>query len=131
MSSVRLVSPPCALALLSCSRPSDPPPGPAAATPSAGLSGSSAGDARTRRSPGRSPPSLPDRETAQKLAQFVDLEDRGGADALVTKYCDDPFTDAAFGLMVKKITSAPIETAFGFHIIAERSRPWRTTSNAS
>jgi parvulin-like peptidyl-prolyl isomerase len=28
-----------------------------------------------------------------------------------------PFTDAAFGLMVKEITMDPVETAFGFHII--------------
>ena len=80
-----------------------------------------------------------DKEAAQKLAHFVALEARAGADfsGLVAKYSDDPktktsqgqlgqisrtqmskpFTDAAFGLLVKEITSDPVETAFGFHII--------------
>ena len=80
-----------------------------------------------------------DQDSARKLANFVALEARAGADfeALVAKYSDDPktkgnegrlgqisrtqmakpFTDAAFGLMVKEITMEPAETAFGFHII--------------
>lgn len=80
-----------------------------------------------------------DKEAAKKLAEFVSLEARAGADfgALVAKYSDDPktrasegrlgqisrtqmakpFTDAAFGLMVKEITIDPVETAYGFHII--------------
>jgi parvulin-like peptidyl-prolyl isomerase len=80
-----------------------------------------------------------DKEAAQKLAHFVALEARAGADfsGLVAKYSDDPktktsqgqlgqisrtqmskaFTDAAFGLLVKEITSDPVETAYGFHII--------------
>jgi peptidyl-prolyl cis-trans isomerase NIMA-interacting 1 len=80
-----------------------------------------------------------DKETARKLAESVGFEARAGAlfAELVAKYSDDaktrgsdgrlgqisrtemakPFTDAAFGLMVKEITMAPVETAFGFHII--------------
>jgi len=80
-----------------------------------------------------------DKETAKKLAGFVALEARAGADfeTLVAKYSDDPqaqadqgrlgqisrshspkpFTDAAFALMVKEITPDPVETALGFHII--------------
>jgi peptidyl-prolyl cis-trans isomerase D len=80
-----------------------------------------------------------DKETAKKLANSVGIEARAGAPFadLVSKYSDDPktkadagrlgqisrtqlakpFTDAAFGLMVKEITLDPIETAFGFHII--------------
>jgi len=76
---------------------------------------------------------------AEKLADFVGREARAGADfgALVAKYSDDlrtraddgrlgqisrtqmakPFTDAAFALLVKEITLAPVETAYGFHII--------------
>jgi parvulin-like peptidyl-prolyl isomerase len=80
-----------------------------------------------------------DKETAKKRANFVGTEARAGAPCadLVRKYSDDaktkgddgrlgqlsrtqmakPFTDAAFGLMVKEITFDPVETAFGFHII--------------
>lgn len=80
-----------------------------------------------------------DKDAARKLASSVGLEARAGADfaGLVAKYSDDPktkgnqgqlgqisrtqmakpFTDAAFGLMVKEITVDPVETAFGFHII--------------
>jgi peptidyl-prolyl cis-trans isomerase D len=80
-----------------------------------------------------------DKEAAKKLANFVATEARAGAPfgELVAKYSDDarskteqgqlgqisrtqmakPFTDAAFGLMVKEITVDPVETAFGFHII--------------
>jgi len=80
-----------------------------------------------------------DKETARKLANFVATEARAGSQfaELVRKYSDDPktkaddgrlgqisrtqlakpFTDAAFGLMVKEITTDPVETAFGFHII--------------
>jgi len=79
------------------------------------------------------------KEAAQKLAQFVALQARSGADftGLVSKYSDDPrakandgklgqisrtqmakpFTDAAFDLMVKEVTMDPVETADGFHII--------------
>jgi len=79
------------------------------------------------------------KEAAKKLAGFVALEARAGADfeTLVGKYSDDPqakanqgrlgqisrsqlpkpFTDAAFALMVKEITPDPVETALGFHII--------------
>lgn len=80
-----------------------------------------------------------DKQTAQKLAEVVGREARAGAPFtdLVAKYSDDPeaktndgklgqisrtqmakpFTDAAFGLMVKEITMDPVETASGFHII--------------
>lgn len=80
-----------------------------------------------------------DKEAAKKLAVHVGQEARAGADfaGLVAKYSDDPatkanegrvgqisrtqmakpFTDAAFGLMVKEITTEPVETAYGFHII--------------
>ena len=80
-----------------------------------------------------------DQESAKKLANFVGVEARAGSNfaELVAKYSDDlkskaddgrlgqisrtqmakPFTDAAFGLMVKEITIDPVETAFGFHII--------------
>jgi parvulin-like peptidyl-prolyl isomerase len=80
-----------------------------------------------------------DKEAARKLANRVGLEARAGAPFtdLVAKYSDDPrakandgklgrisrtqmakpFTDAAFGLMVKEITMDPVETASGFHII--------------
>ena len=80
-----------------------------------------------------------DKEAAKKLAHLVALEARAGANfaELVSKYSDDlkskaddgrlgqisrtqmakPFTDAAFGLMVKEVTMDPVETAFGFHII--------------
>jgi hypothetical protein len=80
-----------------------------------------------------------DKATALKLANSVGREARAGApfSELVAKYSDDPqakandgklgqisrtqmakpFTDAAFGLMVKEITMDPVETASGFHII--------------
>lgn len=80
-----------------------------------------------------------DKEAAKKLANFVGIEARAGAEfaGLVAKYSDapqakandgrlgqisrtqmaKPFTDAAFGLMVKEITMDPVETAYGFHII--------------
>lgn len=80
-----------------------------------------------------------DKAAALKLAKFVGVEARAGADfeSLVAKYSDDPkakatagelgtltrsqmakpFTDAAFELMVKEITMDPVETAAGFHII--------------
>jgi parvulin-like peptidyl-prolyl isomerase len=80
-----------------------------------------------------------DKEAAKKLAGFVAREARAGAPFtdLVAKYSDDPeakandgklgqisrtqmtkpFTDAAFGLLVKEITADPVETASGFHII--------------
>jgi len=86
-----------------------------------------------------SPSVVRDPVAAKKLADFVDLEARAGADfgSLVAKYSDDPktkategklgvlsrqqmtkaFTDAAFGLMVKEVTMNPVETAYGFHII--------------
>jgi parvulin-like peptidyl-prolyl cis-trans isomerase-like protein len=80
-----------------------------------------------------------DKETARKLASAVGFEARAGArfGDLAAKYSDDrktraddgrlgqlsrtqmakPFTDAAFGLLVKEITMDPVETAYGFHII--------------
>jgi parvulin-like peptidyl-prolyl isomerase len=80
-----------------------------------------------------------DKEAAKKLATFVGVEARAGGNfaELVAKYTDDaktrgddgrlgqisrtqmakPFTDAAFGLLVKEITMDPVETAVGFHII--------------
>jgi len=80
-----------------------------------------------------------DKDAALKLANLVGREARAGAPftELVAKYSDDPqakandgklgqisrtqmakpFTDAAFGLMVKEITMDPVETASGFHII--------------
>jgi hypothetical protein len=80
-----------------------------------------------------------DKAAAKRLAETVNVEARAGAPfpALVAKYSDDaktraddgrlgqisrtqmakPFTDAAFGLMVKEITMNPVETAVGFHII--------------
>ncbi|MEI9939970.1 MAG: peptidylprolyl isomerase [Pseudomonadota bacterium] len=80
-----------------------------------------------------------DKETARKLANFVGIEARAGANFgdLAAKYSDDPktkandgrlgqisrtqmakpFTDAAFGLMVNEVTIDPVETAFGFDII--------------
>jgi hypothetical protein len=80
-----------------------------------------------------------DKQAAKKLADYVGIQARAGAifSDLVAKYSDDaktkaddgqlgqisrtqmakPFTDAAFGLMVKEITIDPVETAFGFHII--------------
>lgn len=86
------------------------------------------------------PPSVTrDKEAARKLATLVGRDARAGAPftELVAKYSDDPqakandgklgqisrtqmakpFTDAAFGLMVKEITMDPVETAAGFHII--------------
>src|SRR6188768_2291620 len=73
-----------------------------------------------------------DKPAAEKLAKFVGVEARAGAnfEGLVAKYSDDPqakanegqlgaitrtqmekpFTDAAFELMVKEITAAPVET---------------------
>jgi len=80
-----------------------------------------------------------DKDAARQLAAFVARDARAGADfaGLVAKYSDDsktkadegrlgqltrtqmpkPFTDAAFGLIVKEITMDPVETAYGFHII--------------
>jgi peptidyl-prolyl cis-trans isomerase NIMA-interacting 1 len=181
MSSVRLVSSLLsALALLlACSRPSEPPPGPAVSKPSAQPSASSAGSENAtppakrlgsvhdHDMPDQPPPRPPsdnatlikashiliaykgaldavesvtrDKAAAKKLADSVGFEARAGANFadLVAKYSDDaktrgndgrlgqisrtqmakPFTDAAFGLMVKEITMDPVETAFGFHII--------------
>jgi NIMA-interacting peptidyl-prolyl cis-trans isomerase 1 len=179
MSSVRLVSSlVCVLALLACSRQSEPAPGPGASKPPAPPSASAAEPAPPAPSaaqrtsihdfdmPDKAPPRPPSdnaklikashiliayqgaleaapsvtrsQEAAKKLAQFVGIEARAGASfaGLVAKYSDDlktkpddgrlgqisrtqmakPFTDAAFGLMVKEI-SEPVETAFGFHII--------------
>jgi len=179
MSSVRLaVSLLCALSPAACSRPSEPPPGPASSTTvQLGASGVApeklARPGEHRNSvhdndmPDTPPPRPPsdhatlirasqiliaykgaldapasvqrDKEAARKLANSVDLEARAGANFndLVAKYSDDPkskaddgrlgqfsrtqmskpFSDAAFGLMVKEITIDPVETAFGFHII--------------
>jgi len=86
------------------------------------------------------PPSVTrDKEAAKKLATFVALDAHAGGNFgdLAAKYSDDPktkadagrlgqisrtqmpkpFTEAAFGLMVKETTVDPVETAFGFHII--------------
>jgi|SRR6185369_2385172 len=163
----------CVLALSSCKRPSEPPPGPGAKP--AGAPSATDAPAATARAlsvhdfdmPEKPPPHPPsdnatlirvshiliayqgaqdappgvtrDKETALKLANLVGREARAGAPftELVAKYSDDPqakandgklgqisrtqmakpFTDAAFGLMVKEITMDPVETASGFHII--------------
>ena len=80
-----------------------------------------------------------DKETAHSLANNVAIEAKAGGDfaELAAKYSDDPktkrdagrlgqisrtqlskpFTDVAFNLIVKEVTSEPVETPYGFHII--------------